>query len=218
MENGKPAGKYEVFADGFAGANKEPGRAAHRPTGVAVGPDGSVYIADDVRGRIWRVSYHGQAALASRARAESSSAPAVSPGGTSTQPVQPPEGINPNAGANPSGATPLPPPPPVPPGAGIKPADVALGDSVYHGLVGGATCVGCHGQDAKGTPLAPDLTDNQWLWGDGSLRSIEQTIKRGVPQPKQHTGAMPPMGGAQLTPPQLHAVAAYVYALSHANR
>lgn len=218
MANGKPSGKFEIFADGFAGTDRDPGRAAHRPTGVAVGPDGSLYIADDVRGRIWRVSYRGQAAMASRARAESTAAPAAAPGGASTQPVQPPEGVNPNAGANPSGATPLPPPPPVPAGSPINPAEVVLGDSVYHGLIGGAPCTGCHGQDAKGTPLAPDLTDNEWLWGDGSLGSIEQTIKRGVPHPKQHTGAMPPMGGAQLTQPQLRAVAAYVYALSHAGR
>jgi cbb3-type cytochrome c oxidase subunit III len=88
---------------------------------------------------------------------------------------------------------------------------------VYHGQAGGATCVGCHGSDAKGTPLAPDLTDQQWLWSDGSLRSIQQTIAHGVPKPKQHTGVMPPMGGAKLSEAQLHAVAAYVYALSRSG-
>jgi mono/diheme cytochrome c family protein len=92
---------------------------------------------------------------------------------------------------------------------------VALGDSVFHGQVAGGTCAGCHGKDAKGTPLAPDLTTNKWLWGDGSYRSIVKTIREGVPAPKEHTGAMPPMGGAQLTPEQLAAAAAYVFALSH---
>ncbi len=29
----------------------------HRPTGLAVGPDGSLYISDDAGGRIWRVMY-----------------------------------------------------------------------------------------------------------------------------------------------------------------
>ena len=95
---------------------------------------------------------------------------------------------------------------------------LALGDSIYHGLVGGATCVGCHGGGAKGTPLGPDLTANRWLWGDGSLRSIERTITEGVPRPREHTGVMPPMGGASLSRAQVHAVAAYVYALSHAGR
>ena len=48
-----------VFADGFAGAHKEPGRAAFRPSGLAIGPDGALYVADDVHGRIWRVVYKG---------------------------------------------------------------------------------------------------------------------------------------------------------------
>jgi glucose/arabinose dehydrogenase len=53
--DGKPAGDYEVFADGFAGPRKEPGTAKHRPAGVTVGPDGALYISDDVGGRVWRV-------------------------------------------------------------------------------------------------------------------------------------------------------------------
>jgi glucose/arabinose dehydrogenase/mono/diheme cytochrome c family protein len=196
MKDGKPSGDYEIFADGFAGGVKDPGQAKHRPAGVAFGPDGSLYISDDVRGRIWRVSYRGEAAMASRTQAESTSAPAVSRGGTAAKPARPPEGINPNAGESP---------------------ELALGDSVFHGLAGGATCVGCHGADAKGTPLAPDLTDDQWLWSDGSLAGIEATIAKGVPAPKQHTGVMPPMGGATLSKKQLHAVAAYVHALGGAR-
>ena len=99
--------------------------------------------------------------------------------------------------------------------AGIRPVMIALGDSVYHGQVGGGTCAGCHGSDARGTPLGPDLTSGRWLWGDGSLDAIANTIARGVPAPKEHTGVMPPMGGAQLTRAQVRAAAAYVYALSH---
>ncbi|MGH7664333.1 MAG: PQQ-dependent sugar dehydrogenase [Gemmatimonadaceae bacterium] len=56
---GNPSGDYETFADGFAGERKEPGAAAHRPVGLAQGPDGSLYITDDSRGRIWRVMYAG---------------------------------------------------------------------------------------------------------------------------------------------------------------
>jgi glucose/arabinose dehydrogenase len=56
---GKPTGaaQYETFADGFAGANVQPDAAKHRPVGLAQGPDGAMYIADDKGGRVWRVTY-----------------------------------------------------------------------------------------------------------------------------------------------------------------
>lgn len=56
-----PSGEFEVFADGFAGVDQinSPGDAVHRPTGLAIGPDGSLYISDSVRGKIWRVVYTG---------------------------------------------------------------------------------------------------------------------------------------------------------------
>ena len=98
----------------------------------------------------------------------------------------------------------------------ITPALIALGDSVFHGKVGGATCFACHGADAKGTAgLAPALTGPKWLHGDGSYGFIVRVVQQGVPKPKQSPAPMPPMGGANLTPDQVRAVAAYVYALSH---
>src|ERR1700722_2612923 len=72
-----------------------------------------------------------------------------------------------------------------------------------------------HGADAKGTPLGPNLTDTQWLWGDGSFASIAKTITSGVPEPKKYRSPMPPMGGAQLSSDQVSALAAYIWALSH---
>ena len=50
---------FVVFADGFAGAVKEPGRAAFRPSGLAVAPDGALFVSDDVHGRIWRITFVG---------------------------------------------------------------------------------------------------------------------------------------------------------------
>jgi glucose/arabinose dehydrogenase len=62
FKNGKPAGKYEVFADGFSGLAEIKGaaQAKHRPMGLAMGPDGSLYISDDVKGTIWKIVYKGK--------------------------------------------------------------------------------------------------------------------------------------------------------------
>ena len=59
---GSPHGAWQTFANGFAGsAQPQPTTAPHRPAGLAVAPDGSLYIGDDVAGRIWRVVYKGAA-------------------------------------------------------------------------------------------------------------------------------------------------------------
>ncbi len=60
FERDRPATRHEIFADGFAGADRHPARARHRPVGLAEGPDGALFITDDVGGRIWRVIYRGQ--------------------------------------------------------------------------------------------------------------------------------------------------------------
>jgi glucose/arabinose dehydrogenase len=55
----KPSGKFQVFADGFEGPTppRAQNNAMYRPDGVGQGPDGSLYITDSVKGRVWRVSY-----------------------------------------------------------------------------------------------------------------------------------------------------------------
>jgi glucose/arabinose dehydrogenase len=50
----------ETFADGFAGRRMDPAGAQHRPVGLAEGADGSLYVSDDQRGRIWRIIYIGK--------------------------------------------------------------------------------------------------------------------------------------------------------------
>lgn len=97
----------------------------------------------------------------------------------------------------------------------ITPQELALGDSLFHGLIGATSCQACHGPDAKGGTVAPNLTDAEWLHSDGSFGAIYKQIETGVSQPKQYMGVMPPFGGAPLTPEKHRAVAAYVYSLSH---
>jgi len=55
FSGGKPSGNFEIFGTGFAGPN--PNQAQFRPDGVAQAPDGSLYIADSNKGKIWRVMY-----------------------------------------------------------------------------------------------------------------------------------------------------------------
>jgi glucose/arabinose dehydrogenase len=59
--DGKASGKFEIFADNFAGT--APIRTQNdypaRPDGVAVAPDGSLFITDSQKGKVWRVFYRG---------------------------------------------------------------------------------------------------------------------------------------------------------------
>jgi glucose/arabinose dehydrogenase/mono/diheme cytochrome c family protein len=205
LEGDRETGQCEVFADGFAGPVKSPSKAAHRPSGLAVGPDGALYVSDDIRGRIYRIAYRG---------GSEGGAPNITPCPSTTAPAgnpveaaaKPPEGTHPNAGAS---AAIL----PVPEGASRE--MVVLGERIFRGQVGGAACTGCHGEAGEGSPLGPPLTGKKWLWSDGSYAGIKKTIIEGVAQPKQYRSPMPPMGGAQLAPDQASAVAAYVWGLSH---
>ncbi|MBT8296871.1 MAG: PQQ-dependent sugar dehydrogenase [Maribacter sp.] len=64
FKNGKPTGKWEVFADGFAGVETivKMKDAKYRPMGLAEGPDGSLYISESKKGKIWRVLFKGDKA------------------------------------------------------------------------------------------------------------------------------------------------------------
>lgn len=52
---GRPSGPREQFVSPAAGADA----AKLRPIGLAVGPDGSLYLAEDGAGRVWRILYRG---------------------------------------------------------------------------------------------------------------------------------------------------------------
>ena len=168
---------------------------------MAVSPDGALYITDDKAGRIWRVTYSGDP------NAPIEAAPTPSIEAEASPSALLPEGVHPTAGT--TAELPLPP--------GATAEQIALGKKIFHGNAEG-TCAGCHGADGIGTPVGANLASGTWLWGDGSLRSITDIIKNGVPQPKQHPGAMPPFGGVSLSDNDLAAVAAYVWAIGHQKK
>ncbi len=100
--------------------------------------------------------------------------------------------------------------------AGVTVAMVAMGDSIFHAR----SCARCHGPNAKGAQGGPDLTTSTHLHVNGSYEDFVRIITTGVPHDSvkiaTHRG-MPARGGGpvQLTDPQIQAVAAYVYTLSH---
>ena len=190
LKDGKPSAPWIRFADGFAGQYREPGRATHRPAGLAVGPDGALYIADDVRGTIWRVTYHGPANAAITPAPRAAIKSALTPGDAF------------------SGAGPV-----VPPGSSAD--EVALGQRIYFGEAKGGTCVGCHGSDGRGSAAGGSLVGPAYQWSDGSVAGLAATITAGVAHPKKPSGGMPALGGAALDSGDVRAVAAYVWTLGH---
>jgi mono/diheme cytochrome c family protein len=94
---------------------------------------------------------------------------------------------------------------PVPPGSTRE--QVLLGDRVFHGEAAGGKCAECHGADAKGTANGNDLTVGMWIWGDGSIPALKATMA--------HNTKMSPGMDGPLTPADVDAVAAYVWAIGH---
>jgi mono/diheme cytochrome c family protein len=94
---------------------------------------------------------------------------------------------------------------PVPPGETRE--QVLLGDKIFHGEAADGKCAECHGVDAKGTANGNDLTLGMWIWGDGSVTAIKTTIG--------HNMKMAPGMDGNLTPGDIDAVVAYVWALRH---
>lgn len=97
---------------------------------------------------------------------------------------------------------------------GVTSAMVAEGSALFTGQ---GICFTCHMAGGVGGPLAPDLTDDEWLNIDGSYESIVQNILTGVEVPKEFPGLMLPKGGSSITDEQARAVGAYVWTLSNGS-
>lgn len=94
----------------------------------------------------------------------------------------------------------------------VTPEAIAKGDSIFHGP---GNCYACHGANAQGL-VGPNLTDAEWIHGDGSYDFIVATVTKGIPKEESKSGiVMPPKGGSTITDDQVKQVAAYVYSLGH---
>jgi glucose/arabinose dehydrogenase len=59
FKDGRPEGYYENFATGFWASGEERAEVWGRPAALAIAKDGSLLVADDTGGTIWRISYKG---------------------------------------------------------------------------------------------------------------------------------------------------------------
>lgn len=57
FKDGKLSGNWEVFADGFSSIDQGNTAIKYRPCGLAQGPDGALYVSDDIKGTIFKISY-----------------------------------------------------------------------------------------------------------------------------------------------------------------
>lgn len=73
-------------------------------------------------------------------------------------------------------------------------------------------CYDCHAPDAHGEPEigSPNLTDNIWLYGDGSDQWLFQSIAQG-------RAGQCPAWFDRLSPVKIRELALYVYSLSHGD-
>ena len=84
-----------------------------------------------------------------------------------------------------------------------------LGEKVFQGEAANGTCFKCHGRDAKGTTIGNDLTNGSLGWGE-SFKEIKASILNNM--------KLAPGQDGDLTPDDVHAVTAYVWALVHHER
>ena len=57
FQDGRPEGYYENFVTGFWASGERRAEVWGRPAALAVAKDGSLLVADDTGGTIWRISY-----------------------------------------------------------------------------------------------------------------------------------------------------------------
>jgi glucose/arabinose dehydrogenase len=190
-EKGMPVGTYEVFASGFPGVEEfvSTKAARYRPSGVAFGPDGSMYVSETEKGRVWRIDYPGDkasaaapAVTAAPVRASASAAPAAA------------------AKASPKPATAV-------TATTAAAADTGAGAKLYQ-----LACATCHMPDGSGvTGLQPALVGSKIVMGPVATmaRVILLGPDKALPnRPKTSANVMPAF--ESLSDEDIAAIATYV--------
>jgi mono/diheme cytochrome c family protein len=91
---------------------------------------------------------------------------------------------------------------------------VAEGATLFAGT---ARCSRCHGEGGVDGRFGPNLADDTWVHinpaNPTAMTDLVNLIRTGIAEPLIGTSGMPAMGGAQLTEPQMQALAAYILSL-----
>ncbi|MCB0689357.1 MAG: PQQ-dependent sugar dehydrogenase [Saprospiraceae bacterium] len=143
MKNGVPTGPWEVFADGFAGVDTiySTSDAAYRPMGLALGPDGSLYVSDSEKGKIWRIMYKGDksdfgdAQLAAMAQRKQTASNIKTPDEVKDRLIE--DGMN-----------------------DIDEENLSEGGKLFN-----IFCSVCHQRNGKGNDRFPPLDHSEWVLG-----------------------------------------------------
>lgn len=191
MDKGVPTGPWEVFADGFAEQETiiNTSDAAYRPMGLAVGPDGSLYVSDSEKGKIWRIMFKGDregfgpeqlaGMEAHKGRASNVKTPVefedrvvLAPDQEDTQ------------------------------------GDGALGEG---GKLYNIYCAICHQRDGLGNDRFPPLDDRDWIFGDKArlIKVVLQGLSGEIfVKDKSYNNAMPKLD--RLTDQEVSDILTYV--------
>jgi mono/diheme cytochrome c family protein len=97
----------------------------------------------------------------------------------------------------------------------IDAATLALGKTAY----AQGSCIMCHGADGGGARFGPDLTDDAWDHGDGSVASIRQLLVDGIAKGdfvnRDYAMPMPPVTNLITDDEKIDALAKYVWSMSN---
>jgi glucose/arabinose dehydrogenase/mono/diheme cytochrome c family protein len=193
FKNGIPYVDWEVFADNFSGSPEKTasGRGNHRPCGLAQGPDGSLYVTDDVKGTIFKISYNKKDSVVKKIAAKSISTKRA----TTIKKTTTPASTKISATSK----------------TVVKAAPVSKGSMTAGKAIYMQSCVTCHQADGGGVGnLNPPIIKTSYVLGNKTR--IINVVLKGMSQQEvdgeKYSNAMPPLN--YLTDKQVADVLTYV--------